>query len=147
MSRRHWPTGIGAVALGLLLVAGSASGAAPPLRISNLVVTNSDSILLVTLVLLGAMPDGIVEGLGTGIPAAVRFQLELWQYNSWWVDRRVVAKLVERQVLYDVLTKEFRVAPLRERADKARIRTRTPSDPPAVAPLDAMPVPTKSPSR
>src|SRR5262245_8882189 len=110
MSRRHWPTGIVAVALGLLLMAGSALGAASTLRISNLVVTNSNSTLVVTLVLLGAMPDGIVEGLGTGIPAAVRFQIELWQYNSWWVDRRVVAKLVERQVLYDVLTKEFRVA-------------------------------------
>jgi len=104
------PTGILAVALGLLVVAGTASGAAPSLRISNLVVTNSDNTLLVSLVLLGAMPDTIVEGLGTGIPAAVRFQLELWQYNSWWVDRRVVAKLVERQVVYDVLTKEFRVA-------------------------------------
>jgi hypothetical protein len=112
MSRRRWPTGIRAVVLGLLLVAGSAAGAPGPFRISNLVVTNSDSTLLVTLVLLGAMPDGIVEGLGTGIPASVRFQLELWQYNSWWVDRRVVAKLVERQVVYDVLTKEFRVAAL-----------------------------------
>ena len=112
MSRRRLPTGTLPVALGLLLVAGTASGAAPPLRISNLVVTSSDNTLLVTLVLLGAMPDGIVEGLSTGIPAAVRFQLELWQYNSWWVDRRVVAKLVERQVLYDVLTKEFRVAPV-----------------------------------
>ncbi|HEY7138696.1 MAG TPA: DUF4390 domain-containing protein [Methylomirabilota bacterium] len=111
MSRRRWPTGSLAVALGLLFVAGAASGAAT-LRISNLVVTNSDSTLLVNLVLLGAMPDGIVEGLGTGIPADVRFQLELWQYNSWWVDRRVVAKLVERQVVYDVLTKEFRVTPL-----------------------------------
>jgi Domain of unknown function (DUF4390) len=110
MSRRRWPTGILAVALGVLLVAGIATGAAPPLRISNLVVTSSDNTLLVSLVLLGAMPDGIVEGLGTGIPAGVRFQLELWQYNSWWVDRRVVAKLVERQVVYDVLTKEFRVA-------------------------------------
>ncbi len=45
-------------------------GAPAPFRISNLVVTNSDSTLLVTLVLLGAMPDGIVEGLGTGIPAS-----------------------------------------------------------------------------
>jgi hypothetical protein len=113
MSRRRWATGILAVALGLLLAAGTAPGAGAPLRISNLVVTNSDSTLLVDLVLLGAMPDGIVEGLGTGIPAAVRFQLELWQYNSWWVDRRVVAKLVERQVVYDVLTKEFRVSPVR----------------------------------
>src|SRR5262245_3330695 len=110
MLRRRWPTGTVAVALGLLLVAGWATAAVVPLRISNLLVTNSDSTLLVTLVLLGAMPDGIVEGLGTGIPAIVRFQLELWQYNSWWVDRRVVAKLVERQVLYDVLTKEFRVS-------------------------------------
>ena len=112
MSRRRWPTGTLAVVLGLLFVAGAAFGAPAPFRISNLVVTNSDSNLLVTLVLLGAMPDGIVEGLGTGIPASVRFQLELWQYNSWWVDRRVVAKLVERQVVYDVLTKEFRVAAL-----------------------------------
>jgi hypothetical protein len=110
MSRRHWPTRILAVGLGLLLAAGPAGGAGEPFRISNLVVTNSDSVLLVNLVLLGAMPDGIVEGLGTGIPAAVRYQLELWQYSSWWVDRRVVAKLVERQVVYDVLTKEFRVS-------------------------------------
>ena len=110
MSRRRWPARILGVALGLLLAAGPAGGAGGPFRISNLVVTNSDSVLLVNLVLLGAMPDGIVEGLGTGIPAAVRFQLELWQYSSWWVDRRVVAKLVERQVVYDVLTKEFRVA-------------------------------------
>jgi hypothetical protein len=110
MSRRRWPAGILAGALGLLLAVGTARGAGPPFRISNLVVTNSDSVLLVNLVLLGAMPDGIVEGLGTGIPAAVRFQLELWQYSSWWVDRRVVAKLVERQVVYDVLTKEFRVS-------------------------------------
>ncbi len=110
MSRRRWPAGILGVALGLLLAGGPAGGAGAPFRISNLGVTNSDSVLLVNLVLLGAMPNGIVEGLGTGIPAAVRFQLELWQYSSWWVDRRVVAKLVERQVLYDVLTKEFRVS-------------------------------------
>jgi hypothetical protein len=111
MLRRRWPTGILAAVLGLLL-AGTASGAAAPLRISNLVVTNSDSTLLVNLVLLGAMPDGIVEGLGTGIPAAVRFQLELWQYNSWWVDRRIAATILERQVVYDVLTKEYRVLAL-----------------------------------
>jgi hypothetical protein len=110
MSRRRWPAGILAVGLGLLLAAGMAAGAGGPFRISNLVVMNSDSTLLVNLVLLGAMPDGIVEGLGTGLPAAVRFELQLWQYNSWWVDRRVVVKLVERQVVYDVLTKEFRVS-------------------------------------
>jgi hypothetical protein len=85
-------------------------GWAASLRISNLVVTNSDRTLLVSAVLLGSLPEGVVEGLVTGIPAAVRFQVELWQYSSWWVDRRVVARIVERQVIYDVLTKEYRVS-------------------------------------
>jgi Domain of unknown function (DUF4390) len=110
MSRPRWTTGLLAVAVGLGLLAPSGLRAAGPLRISNLVVTNTDNTLVVNVVLLGSLPDGIVEGLATGIPAAVRFQVELWQYNSWWVDRRVVAKLVERQVLYDVLTKEYRVS-------------------------------------
>jgi len=109
MSRPRWPSPRVAVAvgLGLLFSTGSWAGS---LRISNLVVTNWDNALLVNAVLLGSLPDGIVEGLGTGIPATVRYQVELWQYSSWWVDRRVVAKLVERQVVYDVLTKEYRVS-------------------------------------
>ena len=94
----------------LLWLAGDAWAA--PLRISNLVVTNADRTLLVHLVLLGSLPDGVVEGLGTGIPASVRFQVELWQYNSWWVDRRVAATILERQVVYDILTKEYRVSPV-----------------------------------
>jgi len=83
---------------------------AGPLRISNLVVTNSERTILVNMVLLGSLPDGIVEGLGTGIPATVRYQVELWQYNSWWFNRRIAAKILERQVVYDVLTKEYRVS-------------------------------------
>jgi Domain of unknown function (DUF4390) len=91
----------------VLLVAEPVSAA--PLRVSNLVVTNSERTLLVNLVLLGSLPEGIVEGLGTGMPATVRFQVELWQSVSWWVDRRIAAKILERQVIYDVLTKEYRV--------------------------------------
>ncbi len=95
-----------ALALALLLLDQAWAG---PLRISNLVVTNSERTLLVNLVLLGSLPEGMVEGLGTGIPASVRFQVELWQYNSWWFNRRIAAKILERQVVYDVLTKEYRV--------------------------------------
>jgi hypothetical protein len=95
-----------AVALVLLVTEHVWAG---PLRVSNLVVTNSEQTLLVQLVLLGSLPEAIVEGLGTGIPATVRFQVELWQSVSWWVDRRIAAKILERQVVYDVLTKEYRV--------------------------------------
>jgi len=110
MSRLRQAAGLLAAMVVVELLAPVGLGAAALPRVSNLVVTNSDNVLFVSVVLLGSLPDGIVEGLGTGIPAAVRFQVELWQYNSWWVDRRVVAKLVERQVVYDVLTKEYRVA-------------------------------------
>jgi len=82
---------------------------AADLKISNLVVTNSDKSLMVQAVLLGALPEGLVEGLESGIPAVVRFQVELWQYKTFWVDRRIAAKVVERQFHYDVLTKEYRV--------------------------------------
>ena len=95
--------------MGLGLLIPILSWAGPP-RISNLVVANSDNTLLANVVLLGSLPDGVVDGLATGIPAIVRFQVELWQYNSWWVDRRLVAKLVERQVVFDLLTKEYRVS-------------------------------------
>ena len=109
MSRPRWPTGALAVAVGLgLLVPTPGWGGSP--RVSNLVVTNSENALVVSAVLLGSLPDGIVEGLGTGISATVRFQVELWQHNAWWVDRRIAAKLVERQVVYDILTKEYRVS-------------------------------------
>jgi hypothetical protein len=94
-------------ALAALLLAGPAAAQGP--RVSNLVVSTTGTALLVSAVLLGALPDGVIEGLGTGIPATVRFQVELWQYSAWWVDRRLVAKVVERQVVFDVLTKEYRV--------------------------------------
>jgi hypothetical protein len=103
-------SGSRALAAGVVLVLLVAEHVwAGPLRVSNLVVTNSERTLLVHLVLLGSLPEEIVEGLGTGIPATVRFQVELWQSVSWWVDRRIAAKILERQVVYDVLTKEYRV--------------------------------------
>ena len=112
MLRPRWRVAAVAAAWGLVLVLATGQGWAGPLRISNLVVTNTDRTLLVNVVLLGSLPDTVVEGLGTGIPASVRFQVELWQYNSWWVDRRIAAKILERQVVYDVLTKEYRVSPV-----------------------------------
>jgi hypothetical protein len=108
MRSPRWGIGALAVAVGLVLL--SAPGWAGPLRIANLAVTNTDKTLLVSMVLLGSLPEGMVEGLATGIPATVRFQVELRQFNSWWFDRRIAAKILERQVVYDVLTREYRVS-------------------------------------
>lgn len=110
---RRWPDASLRVVLFLgILVALAPMVGAVDLRISNLVVTNSDRSLMVHAVLLGPLPETLVEGVESGIPAIVRFQVELWQYNSFWIDRRLASKIVERQVQYDVLTKEYRVTAL-----------------------------------
>ena len=93
---------------------GAAGGAvmsahAAGLRIADLTVTNSEESLGVHAVLIGPMPSQMLEALETGIPATVRFMIELWQYNRFWVDRLAATKIVERTVSYDVLTKEYRV--------------------------------------
>ncbi|MBI1893212.1 MAG: DUF4390 domain-containing protein [Candidatus Rokubacteria bacterium] len=85
------------------------SAHAAGIRIADLMVTNSEESLGVHAVLLGPIPPQMLEALETGIPATVRFTVELWQYSRFWFDRLVGTKLIERTVTYDVLTKEYRV--------------------------------------
>jgi hypothetical protein len=81
-------------------------------RISNLSVFFNDYDVTVQVVLLGAVPESMHEGLQTGIATHVRFYVELWQYSSWGVDRRLQARTIERQLTYNVLTKEYKVVSL-----------------------------------
>src|SRR4029453_11831406 len=46
------------------------------------------------------------------VPTPVRYHVELWQYSRFWVERMVQTRMVERQLTYNVLTKEYRVAAL-----------------------------------
>ena len=92
-------------ALLLLLV----TPAAAELRISDLDVYLNDHEVTVHAVALGALGAGFQEGLESGLPAHVRFRVELWQYNRLWRDRLVVAHVVERHLTYNVVTKEYKV--------------------------------------
>src|SRR5574337_295179 len=97
------------VGLWLLL---DAAPARAEVRISNLLVFFNDYDVTVQVVLLGAVPEAMHESLQTGIATHVRFYVELWQYASWGVDRRLQARTVERQLTYNVLTKEYKVVSL-----------------------------------
>ena len=108
---------LGKVLLGASLLAsfllGLPSGPAPvgaEVRISNLSVFLNDYDVTVTVVLFGAVPDSLHESIHTGIAAHVRYYVELWQYTHWGVDRRLQARMVERQLTYNVLTKDLREA-------------------------------------
>src|SRR5207245_2211614 len=61
---------------------------------------------------LGAIPPCFTESVKSGIPTTLRFTVELWQYRRMWPDRLLKARTIERQLLYNVLTKEFKVASL-----------------------------------
>src|SRR5712691_10939654 len=82
-------------------------------RISNLAVFLNDYDVTVTVVLFGAVTSALHESLNTGIAAHVRYYVELWQHTRMGVDRRLQARMVERQLTYNVLTKEYKVAPLK----------------------------------
>lgn len=105
--RSLWATALAA----FLLAAATPAGA--DLRISDLDVFLNDHALTVNVALLGAVAPTFHEGLQSGIPAHVRYTVELWQYNRYWRDSLLLTKVVERALAYNVLTKEYRVTPVR----------------------------------
>jgi hypothetical protein len=114
------------VALALLLVTG-ATPAVAELRIADLDVFLDDVQITVHVALLGILPDTFQDGLLSGLPAHVRYTVELWQYNRLWPDRRLQATVVERQVVYNLVTREFRVTSVRGES-RAPLATREVGD-------------------
>ena len=95
-----------------VLVLMAATPAAADLRISDLDVFLNDHELTVNVSLLGAVPGALQEGVQSGIPAHIRYTVELWQYNRYWRDVRLLSRVVERQLTYNVVTKEYKVTSL-----------------------------------
>jgi Domain of unknown function (DUF4390) len=93
----------------LLWILALPTAAGAELRISNLSVFLNDFDVTVQVVLLGAIPSNLHESLQTGITTHVRLEVELWQYNRFLADRRLTGKTIERQITYNVLTKEYKV--------------------------------------
>jgi hypothetical protein len=96
----------------VLLVLAPAAGRAE-LRISGLDVFLSGHDLTVDVAVLGALPAGLHDAVRSGVPAHVRFTVEVWQYNRLWIDRLVSTKVVERALDYNVVTREYRIAAIR----------------------------------
>jgi hypothetical protein len=98
------------------IVLAVAAPARAELRISDLDVFLNDHEVTVHVVLLGVVPDGLREGIQSGIPAHVRLEIELWQHQRMRPDRLLVTKIVERTLTYNLVTREFKVAALKGEA-------------------------------
>ncbi len=92
--------------LALVLVAAPAAG---ELRVTDLWVYLNDFDVTVQMVVIGTVPQTFTESLQGGVPAKVRFSVELWHVRRLWPDRLLLARTIERQLQYDVLTKAFKV--------------------------------------
>ena len=92
------------------LVLAAAAPARAELRISDLDVFLNDHEVTVHVVLLGVIPEALIEGIQSGIPAHVRLVIELWQYQRMIPDRILITKTIERTLTYNVVTREFKVA-------------------------------------
>jgi Domain of unknown function (DUF4390) len=101
-----------AAALALWLLA-ETTPARAELRVSDLDIYLNDHDVTVHVVLLGTIPPGFQEGLHSGIPAHVRYTIELWQYNRLWRDALIRSVTIERQLAYNVVTKEYKVLALK----------------------------------
>ena len=66
------------------------------LRVNDLDIYLNDHDVTVHVVLLGTIPPGFHEGLQSGIPAHVRYTVELWQYNRLWRDALIKSVTIER---------------------------------------------------
>ncbi len=103
--------GASLAALGFCLLVGPAAPRAE-VRVSNFSVFLNDYDVTVHVVLLGAIPPTLQESLHSGIATHLRLHVEFWQHRNWGGDRRIHARTVERQVAYNVLTKEYKVSSL-----------------------------------
>jgi Domain of unknown function (DUF4390) len=93
----------------LCLVLATAVPVMAELRIGDLDIFLNDHDVTVRVVLLGAIPAAFSEGIHSGIAAHARFRVELWRYSRMWPDRLVMTRKVERNLTYNVVTKEYRV--------------------------------------
>ena len=100
----------GRIVLSIALLVALARPAAAELRINDLDVYLNDHEVTVHVVALGALGPALQEGLGSGLPAQVRFTVELWQYNRLWRDRLLITHVVDRLVTYNVVTKEYKIS-------------------------------------
>jgi hypothetical protein len=103
----------GSVAALALWLLAATTPARAELRVNDLDIYLNDHDVTVHVVLLGTIPPGFQEGLQSGIPAHVRYTIELWQYNRMWRDALIKTVTIERQLAYNVVTKEYKVVSLK----------------------------------
>ena len=81
--------------------------AAQDATLSNLIVTNTSSDLLVYLNVEGAFREQTVNAIMSGVPASFSFYIKLYQKRSMWFDKTIANIEITNAIKYNNLKKEF----------------------------------------
>ena len=81
--------------------------AAQEVGIKDIVVTNSDTDLLLYLKVVDAFTPEIVKGAQSGLPVTFTYQVRLVMERSAWTDKEIYSGTVDHTMLYDSLKKDY----------------------------------------
>ena len=76
-------------------------------EIKNIIVTTSDSDLLLFATVKNCFTQEMIEGMHNNVPIVFTFQLELTKIRTGWIDEALVEKTITHTMSYDRLKEEY----------------------------------------
>jgi len=86
-------------------------------RITDLVLRNSQSEVLVDLRIEDYFTGEMQATILKGIPITISFSVSLYEIRNYWFDNKLIDKTVFYRIHYDVLRKEYRIQHSWEKGD------------------------------
>ena len=77
--------------------------------VDEVVVTNSNTNLLLYLSVANAFTPELETGIQNGIPATFTFFVELYRNRKIWMDKEIASLTLDHTLTYDSLKEEYRV--------------------------------------
>jgi len=79
-------------------------------KLSHIIVTNTRDDLLLYLRVEGAFRDDLRSAVLSGVPTTFSFFINLYQYRTFWFDRKVAELRITHTLKHNTLKKEFVVS-------------------------------------
>lgn len=77
--------------------------------IKDIIVTNSDTHLLLYLTVKNCFTGEMENGISKGIPATFTYYVDLYENRRRWPDRKIASLAFNRSLSYDNLKEEYRI--------------------------------------
>ena len=91
----------------MLLLAGSLPASAKSARISDLLVSQDGTSLLLSFQLLDGFTESLVEKIESGLPTGFSYHVKVERPRRWWLNRTVEKSTLQVVAMYNAITREY----------------------------------------